>query len=300
MSNLILLIVCLLAGVALRRMRALPENAPLVLNKLLVSFFLPVLTFLHVVDMQIDSRLWLPIAAPWLVFMGGCVFFGSLARRMNFDRGTLGALLLTGGISSISFVGFPIFEWLYGRKGLEMAILMSQAGTFVVCVTAGVAIASWLAAEEPSVKRMLHDMLRFPPFMAFLLALLARWAGYEHAPLTRDVLSSLSRPFSVIALLSVGLQVSFSLPKSGRTALLTGLGYKLLLAPALVYLVFVVILGQKGWAADLCVLGSAIGPMNTAAVLASQYKLNPQLAAQLVGLGIPLSFIGLYILYNLL
>lgn len=177
---------------------------------------------------------------------------------------------------------------------------MSQAGTFVVCVTVGVGVASWLAAKEPSVKMMLVDMVRFPPFVAFLQALLLRGVGYVHPPLIRAVLENLSRPFSVIALLSVGLQLSFYLPKNNRTALLTGLGYKLLLAPGLVYIVYVLLLRQHGWQAQLCVLGSAIGPMNTAAILARQFNLNPTLAAQMVGLGIPLSFFGIYLIYNLL
>ena len=177
---------------------------------------------------------------------------------------------------------------------------MSQAGTFVVCVTAGVGVASWLAAKEPSVAGMLLNMVRFPPFVAFALALLARGLGYEHSPLIRDILGSLTKPFSVIALLSVGLQISFSLPKTNRVALLAGLSYKLLLAPLLIFTVYVLVLNQHGWQTDLCILGSAIGPMNTAAVLAQQYNLNPELAAQMIGLGIPLSFCSLYLLYHLL
>ena len=300
MTNLVLLVSCLLLGMALRWGKVLPENTPVVLNRLLVSVFIPAMTLLYVVDMHFNNRFWLPIVAPWLVFGGGCVFFCSLARRLNFDRGTLGALLLTGGISSVSFVGFPIFEWLYGRPGLEMGILMSQAGTFVVCVTVGVGVASWLADKEPSIPGMLLNMVRFPPFAAFVLALLARGIGYEHSPLVHDVLGGLTKPFSVIALLSVGLQISFVLPKSNRTALLTGLGYKLLIAPLLVFTVYVLLLNQHGWQADLCILGSAIGPMNTAAVLAQQYNLNPELAAQMIGLGIPLSFCSLYLLHYIL
>ena len=40
---------------------------------------------------------------------------------------------------------------------------------------------------------------------------------------------------------------------------------------------------------DLCIVGAAIGPMNTAGTIADRYGLDPPLAAQMVGLGIPLS-----------
>ena len=46
---------------------------------------------------------------------------------------------------------------------------------------------------------------------------------------------------------------------------------------------------QHGPAVDLCVLGAAIGPMNTAGAIADRYGLDPPLSAQMVGLGIPLS-----------
>ena len=298
MSSLALLLTCLLVGGVLRRW--LPESAPLVLNRLLVAFFIPALTLLYMAELRFDSRFLLPILAPYLVFGGGCAIIWPLGRRLGFDRATLGALLLTGGISSISFVGFPIFEWLYGRAGLEAGVLMSQAGTFVICVTFGVGIASWLAAETPSVGTILRDMVRFPPFLAFLAALLANALGYVHPPLVRDLLTKLSSPFTIIALLSVGMQVRLQVPKENKNALLIGLGYKLLLAPLLVFLVYRVLLNQRGWLPDLCVLGSALGPMNTAAVLATQYNLNPALAAQMVGLGIPLSFLGMYLIYNIL
>ena len=297
---MLLLVACLLFGVLLRRW--LPDSAPLVLNRLLVGVFIPALTLLYVAELRFDSKLLLPILAPYLVFGGGCAVIWPIGRRLGFDRPTPGALVLTGGISSISFVGFPIFEWLYGRAGLEAGILMSQAGTFVICVTFGVGLASWLASEEPSVRIMLRDMVRFPPFLAFVVALLANAnaLGYVHPPLVRELLTKLSSPFTVVALLSVGLQIWFQVPGQSKNALLLGLGYKLLLAPLLVFMVYKLLLHQRGWLPDLCVLGSALGPMNTVAVLATQYNLNPPLAAQMVGFGIPLSFIGIYLLYTLL
>lgn len=295
---MLLLFTCLLLGVVLRRW--LPESAPLVLNRLLVALFIPALTLLYVAELHVDRGLLMPILAPYLVFGVGCAVIWPLGRRLGFDRATLGALVLTGGISSISFVGFPIFEWLYGRAGLEAGILMSQAGTFVICVTFGVGLASWLAVEEASVGRILRDMVRFPPFLAFVIALLANALGYAHPPIVRELLTKLSSPFTAIALLSVGLQIRFQVPKQSKNALMLGLGYKLLLAPLLVFMVYKVLLNQRGWLPDLCILGSSLGPMNTAAVLATQYNLNPPLAAQMVGLGIPLSFLSICLIHNFL
>jgi hypothetical protein len=68
----------------------------------------------------------------------------------------------------------------------------------------------------------------------------------------------------------------------------------------LVFVLFVVILKQRGIIAEMCVLGAALGPMNTIAIIASNYRLNPTLAAQMVGIGIPLSLAVIFLVRGLL
>jgi predicted permease len=132
-------------------------------------------------------------------------------------------------------------------------------------------------------------LMGFPPFLAFLAALVAQAVGYRHPALVRGVLEKLSAPFPVVALLSVGMQLQFRVPAGRGRLLALGLSYKLLLAPLVVWAVYVGLARQHGPAVDLCLLGATIGPMNTAAVIAERYGLDPPLAAQMVGLGIPLS-----------
>lgn len=289
MTNLVLLLLCLGLGAALRHWQLLPPTAAGVLNQLLVVVLLPALAFLHLAEARPEARLLLPMLMPWLIFGVGWLFFAVLGRRLGWARGTVGALILTGGISSVSFVGFPIFELLYGPAGLAMGLVMSLAGSILVSVTLGVVVGSWYGAVRPSWRGMVGNVLRFPPFLAFLAALVVHLFGYRHPPLVRGVLERLSAPFPVIALLAVGLQLQWRVPQARARLLAWGLGYKLLLAPLVVVAVYVGLLRQHGMATHLCILGAAIGPMNTAAVIAERYGLDPPLAAQMVGLGIPLS-----------
>lgn len=305
MVNVVLLLVCLLVGVVLRQSRVLPTDAHLTVNQLLVTVFIPVLTLLHIPTMRLTPQFWLPVLVPWLVFLVGLPFFALVSRSLRntdqpLDGPTLGSLQLTGGISSISFVGFPLFELLYGKPGLAVGIVMSQAGTFGVAMTLGVALASWHTAKSPSARQVLGNMLRFPPFPVFLLAITANLVGYQHPALVRDLLEKMSAPFSVLALLSVGMQLRWQVRPDERKYLLLGLSYKLLLAPLLIFALCRWWLGRTDYIADLCVLGSAIGPMNTAAILASRYQLNAPLAAQMVGIGIPLSLPVLFLIHLIL
>ena len=45
---------------------------------------------------------------------------------------------------------------------------------------------------------------------------------------------------------------------------------------------------------------AAMAPMITGSILAIMYGLNPKLATQMVGIGVPLSFLTLYGWYHLL
>lgn len=300
MLNLVLLLICLLTGFGLRRLRVVTDEAPRALNQLLVSLFLPALTLLYIPEIRLDQRFLLPVLVPWVQFGMGWLFLGWIARRRALPDRTLGALLLTGGISSTSFVGFPVFELLYGKEGLAMGILMSQAGSFLVCMTLGIAIASWYTAKEPSAGLMLRNMLRFPPFVTFLVAILLNGLGYRHAPEVRSLLEKISSPFSVIALLSVGMQLNGSVRQWQAIPLTIGLSYKLVLAPLLVYALLAGLLRRHDLTMELCVLGAAIGPMNTGAVVAEKYGLNAPLAGQMVGVGLPLSLFVMYLVYCLL
>jgi len=289
MTNLVLLLLCLGTGALLRRAQLVPLGAHAVLNQLIIVLLLPALTFLHLAEARFDQRFVLPVLMPWLIFGVGWLFFAAVGRRLGWPRGTVGALVLTGGISSVSFVGFPIFEALYGTTGLELGLVMSLAGSVLVSVTLGVVVASWYGAARPSWRGVGANLLGFPPFLAFVAALAAQAVGYRHPALVRGVLEKLSAPFPVVALLSVGMQLQFAVPAGRGQLLAWGLGYKLLLAPLVVWAVYVGLARQHGPAVDLCLLGATIGPMNTAAVIADRYGLDPPLAAQMVGLGIPLS-----------
>ncbi len=297
MDNLLFLGLCLLLGLGLRHV--LPPQSHRVLNGLLIYVCLPALTLLHTVELRLENRYWLPVLMPWVVFGGSWVFFRLMARRLGLSRQSWAALMLTAGIPSVSFVGFPIFDWLYGAEGLKIGVLMSQAGSFLVCNTVGVGLASYYAATQPSPRQLLTNVLTFPPFGAFLIALTLNLLGWHWPPLLHEGLLRLGNPFGLLALLSVGLQVDFDRDSWRNQALWWGLGYKLLLAPVLVA-VWLLALSARGPSAMLCLLGSGLGPMNTIAVIAAQYDLDPPLVARMVGIGIPLSLLTVGLIYALI
>ena len=111
MVNLLLLFLSLVTGMLLRRFGLVSETASKDLNQLLVYFFIPALTLLHIPETTFTSQFFLPVLSSWLVYLFSGIFFLSISKWTRFDKKTLAALIMTGGIGSTSFVGFPIFEF---------------------------------------------------------------------------------------------------------------------------------------------------------------------------------------------
>lgn len=278
----------------------MPVNSYQVLNELLINFFMPALILWQITELKFDSRFIFPILTAWIVFAGALVFFSVVGKWQNFAPKSIGALIITGGISSTSFLGFPIFEMLYGKEGLQIAILMSQAGSFLIGITLGVVVASWYSSTAPSAKQIAGNVLGFPPFIAFMLAIGLNITGIHFPAIINEMLGKISSPYLILALLSVGMQINLSAKEIETKMLTVGLLYKLILAPALIYCLYHFAFRRDSLITSISVMGAAIGPMNTAAVIAGKFNLNAKLASQMVAIGIPLSLLGIYIIHLLL
>ncbi|MBL8999242.1 MAG: hypothetical protein JNL44_18390, partial [Gemmatimonadetes bacterium] len=103
-----------------------------------------------------------------------------------------------------------------------------------------------------------------------------------------------------LALVSVGFQLRLSQIRGRLPLLALGMGFKLVIGPALVLAVLAGLLGQRGPVIQVTVFEAAMGPMIGAAIVAMDHDLDPSLVTLMVGLGIPLSFATLPVWWWLL
>ena len=171
MSNLILLVVCFIAGLLLRQSGKLPDNAHVTLNGFIIHVALPALTLLHIHGLHVDSTLIFVVAMAWLLFGLGVLLFWVLGRLAGLTRSTTGALMLTGGLGNTSFVGLPMIETFYGKEGMATGILIDQLGSYLVLSTVGIVVAGLYAEGRPDATTLFKKVASFPPFLALLLAL---------------------------------------------------------------------------------------------------------------------------------
>jgi predicted permease len=196
--------------------------------------------------------------------------------------------MLTGGLGNTSFLGLPMIEAYYGKEGLTTGIVIDQIGSFLVLSTLGILVAGIYSSGRPSVSVMVKRIANFPPFIALLIALLLIPTHYpEWFTL---VLKRLSDTLAPLALVSVGYQLRLGhLAGNGRN-LAIGLGFKMVLAPFLIFLLYVPLLGAHGQAIQVTLFEAAMPPMITAAILATEHELDPHLATLMVAVGMICSF----------
>jgi len=301
MEKFLLLIVCLASGVVLRRSKRFDENSPIILNQVLIYFFIPVLTLYHIPRITFNpQQIWLSVT-PFIVYASSFVCMKIMARIGSLDRPTEGALIMCSGIGSISFVGFPVFELLYGQQGLSYGLVLSLAGTFVVFNTVGISTGFYYAQQtRVSLWFFVKKIFSFPPFLAFLLGSILNLCNYSYPPLVDSTLYRLSSPFSVLALIAIGMQIHISMDKTFWKTLLIGQVHKLIFAPFLIYVFMWYIVGVDTLIGKICVLGAAIGSMNAISIIAAQMGLNPRLATAMPAIGIPASIPLLFFIDQLI
>ena len=225
---------------------------------------------------------------PWLVFAVSAGLFWAVGRALGLSRATTGALSIVGGLGNTSFVGLPMIETFYGPSGTPVGIMIDQLGTYLVLSTAGILVISFYAGQSVSARDVLRRIVTFPPLIALVVAVALRtvalpdWAG--------SVLARLGGTLAPLALVSVGLQMRLGALRGNRGPLLMGVGFKLVLAPLLLLLVYAGAIGMRGPVTEVTLLESAMGPQIGGAIVASQYGLNAPLISLMVGVGTLLSF----------
>ena len=138
---------------------------------------------------------------------------------------------------------------------------------------------------------MARRVATFPPLIALVAALLLAPVAYP--PIVSEILARLGGTLAPLALVSVGLQLRLGVLRGRFTPLACGLGVKLLLAPLVLALIYVKVLGATGPVTHVTLFEAAMGPQIGGAIVATQYGLDPPLVTLMVGIGSVAAFLTL-------
>jgi len=218
-----------------------------------------------------------------LLFAASALLFGLVGKALKLRKTTTGALVVVGGLGNTSFIGLPMIESFYGPGGMPIGIMIDQLGTYLVLSTAGIFVICFYSEGIVSRREMVKRIATFPPLIALVIAITlipVNYPGWAASVLTR-----LGGTLAPLALVSVGLQLRLGALRGYRVPLAMGLGYKLVLAPLLMMLVYVGTIGLRGTTTQVTLFEAAMAPQIGASIVAIQYGLNAQLISLMVGLG---------------
>ncbi|WP_188617577.1 AEC family transporter [Cloacibacterium rupense] len=300
MSNLILLFVCIFLGILLRKAKAVPENFHTSLNAFVINISLSALSFYYISKVQISSKVLFPIAVPWIGILAAILFFLVLGKIFSWKHSVIGALIMCAGFGNTSFVGIPVIQALYGEEGIKTVMLVDQPN-MVVLFTIGILVSNYFSGSGDSIIIHFKKILKMPPFIAFLAALVVNFFSIEIPKDIDEVFFKLASTTVPLALISVGSQMQWKkLEPKENFYLFWGLLFKLIIYPLIILIIYKFIFHQSGEMIEISILEAAMAPMITAAIIAASHNLEPKLCNLMVAIGIPVSFITLAAWYFIL
>lgn len=285
MAAIVAMLVALASGWACRRRGVFPDGAAEALNLFVLWVCLPALVLARVPGLELRPELAALVLVPWTValLVGGCVLL--LGRVLAWPRAVTGCLLLLATLGNTSFLGFPLVTALLGPEQVGPAAVYDQFGTFLLVSSLGVVVLALYGGQQrPTLAATLRRIVLFPPFLALLLALLLR---SPLPPAAQAVAEQLAAPLLPLVAFALGLKLQLRLPPGRWTPLAAGLALKLLLMPLLAWGLLLA-LPVTPQVLAVGVLEAAMPPMFTAAALAMAARLEPELAAAMVGYGLVL------------
>lgn len=299
MENFIITIAFLLLGIALQRVPGLPVKTGNLLILAIIYVFLPALILLRIPELIVSDQVLIPALMPWVMILVSAGAVLILGRLLRWDRGTTGCLLLVVPLGNTSFLGIPMVRAFFGEAGIPYALVYDQLGSFPALVIYGSVVVTLYGSGgvRPTAGSVMKKVVTFPPFIAFILAILLR--GVPLPGVAIDLLTFLAGALVPLVMVAVGLQLKIRAGRDAAKKVWIGLAMKLIAAPMMALLICTVA-GVDGEAARVSVFQAGMPPMVLAGAMAIADDLAPALAAALVGIGLILSFVTLPLLYQVI
>lgn len=283
-----------LAGWLVRSRVDVPPRTTHIADAYVLRYALPSLIFSKISQMEFDGALVTPIVIAWCVMACAAFTIIVVGRTQQWNTSTVGALLLVGVLGNTSFLGLGMVEGLLGSAHLPAAIAYDQIGTFIALAVYGSFVASRWGRDTFDMKTVLRRLFTFVPFIALLLALVARNLSIPQN--LYDIFGLIGRTVGPVAMGSLGLRFTLRMSRSVLQPAVFGLAIKMVAVPVLLVLVALWTgnFDVREWEASI--LQAAMPPMVTAGVVAVGAGMDEDLVAFMVGIGTLVSFVSVPLL----
>ena len=248
-----------LLGWLVKTIRPIPIQVTAWADKYVLQVALPAVIIAKISKVTFNTDVVLPIAVAWSVMLASILAVLVTSRILKWSHSITGALLLVAVLGNTSFLGLGMVESLLGADHLASAIAYDQVGTFVGLALWGSFVASTYGAGESGWRPVLKRLSRFGPFLALLASLVFRAV---HLPDdVYSVLNVFGKTVAPVAMCALGLRFTLKVSRSVQKPAMFGLISKMVVLPAIVYIVAVLIGSPHDLAWSTSILQVAAPPM---------------------------------------
>jgi len=298
MENFVLILFCIVIGYVIKKLNIFSKDAAITLNQFAIYISLPAVILLQIPKLHFSIDVLIPAIVAWIVMTFSAILVLYLSKIFEFSKEITGSLMLVAVLTNSSFQGIPVISAYLGDGALPFVLIYDQLGTFIALAIYGTFIASFYSNKsELSFKIIIYKVITFPPFLALVLSIFLM--GVEFNEMITEVLKDLAATIIPIALIAVGLQLQFKLPREEIKPFSVALIVKLLIAPLVAFIVCE-IFSWDSQSSVVSILEAGMSPMVTAGAIASMAGLAPRLSSAIVGYGILISFVTTFIIHILL
>jgi len=266
-------------GMFLRATKVFPrETAPL-LNRFVLYLTFPCLIFRSLQPAHLASELWkIPPLAYTLISLVFLASYFLSSRLLHLKEETSVSLAMGAAFGNTAFLGYPFISALLGEKGLPPAIFFDQMGNFLSTYTVGVLLCVYAQTKRLSARSLL-EIIKLPPFLAFLLAIITN--GLTVPPFLWETINRLADATVPLTMVAIGMSLSASHLFRNWKLLLSASSIKLAALP-LLFLVGTQFVSFSPLYQKVMIIQAATPTLMTSYTLASIYNLDSEFSSSII------------------
>jgi len=295
MAQLAAIALLFLAGVALRRLGWFDAGHGVRLLRIVANFGLPALIVGAIGRVPMEPALLaLPATAAGVMTTTGMLAWIA-ARQLRLERRSTGALIVSAMAMNLAFV-FPFVFLTWGPEALTRTVVF-DAGNAIMQWTVVYVLAANYGGHTAGARTVLARLLRAPPFIAIVAAVIVNRLAPPEAANALDALRVAGQIVTLLVVPAMGLL--FEPRRIASASVLTAVLLRCGAGAALGGLIGVAF-GFEPAIASIAIVGSAAPVAFSSVVMAEREGLDVGLAVAAASLSVLLAMVAIPALLTLL
>jgi len=272
-------------GYAIAKISGRGQEANKYLIALLVNLLVPILVIQSLLTSSLETLVEIPLVllAALIVHLSGMLIMYIRLRNSMIENRRKGVLLLCSTFQNALFIPLPLAILFIGEQAVPFVIMFSLT-QMLLLVSLGSMIGSRYSDTGADWGSMAEQWLKFPPFIAVLLAIVLLLIGVTLPSEVVSILSFNGTITTYLSLVTVGLGIG---TRFSRVDLMGGLevaAVRQLIVPILIG-VMLLVLGLSDLATKVVIIEALMPPAVFTVVFAGGLKLDTESAATAVTIG---------------